>query len=170
SVNGMQLLSGWPVFLTQHCFIGRVLDRLATGRRLSTCYLSTTCGVHRSPHSHQRHIASVGKRCYSASRHSATRLIPSSGCALFSTIQRPSSFPTGMAAFRQSVFTAAIDQGTTSSRFLIFDSKGTPVANHQVEFEQIYPHSGYRGLLRQLFLKRGFLTYGRWIEHDPEEI
>jgi len=39
-------------------------------------------------------------------------------------------------------FTAAIDQGTTSSRFLIFDGSGTPQASHQVEFGQLYPHSG----------------------------
>jgi hypothetical protein len=39
-------------------------------------------------------------------------------------------------------FTAAIDQGTTSSRFLIFDSTGTPRASYQMEFEQLYPHSG----------------------------
>ncbi|KAI5841335.1 hypothetical protein DFP73DRAFT_480907 [Morchella snyderi] len=48
-------------------------------------------------------------------------------------------------------FTAAIDQGTTSSRFLIFDSTGTPHASYQMEFEQLYPHSG-------------------WIEHDPYEL
>ncbi|KAF3939838.1 hypothetical protein ABW19_dt0205064 [Dactylella cylindrospora] len=45
-------------------------------------------------------------------------------------------------------FTAAIDQGTTSTRFFIFDDKGEPVAHHQMEFDQIYPHAG-------------------WIEHDP---
>ncbi|KAJ6264348.1 hypothetical protein Dda_0493 [Drechslerella dactyloides] len=45
-------------------------------------------------------------------------------------------------------FTAAIDQGTTSTRFFIFDDKGEPVAKHQQEFNQIYPHAG-------------------WIEHDP---
>lgn len=39
-------------------------------------------------------------------------------------------------------FVGAIDNGTTSSRFLIFDSKGEPVAQHQIEFEQMYPHSG----------------------------
>ncbi len=39
-------------------------------------------------------------------------------------------------------FIGSIDQGTTSSRFLIFDGTGTPVASHQVEFKQIYPHSG----------------------------
>ncbi|KAF2756530.1 glycerol kinase [Pseudovirgaria hyperparasitica] len=49
------------------------------------------------------------------------------------------------------VFVGAIDQGTTSSRFLIFDQRGEPIASHQVEFKQIYPHSG-------------------WHEHDPEEL
>ncbi|EPS40402.1 hypothetical protein H072_5781 [Dactylellina haptotyla CBS 200.50] len=47
-----------------------------------------------------------------------------------------------------SQFTAAIDQGTTSTRFFIFDERGEPVAKHQEEFAQIYPHAG-------------------WIEHDP---
>jgi glycerol kinase len=39
-------------------------------------------------------------------------------------------------------FTGAIDQGTTSSRFIIFNGLGEPVASHQIEFEQIYPESG----------------------------
>ena len=39
-------------------------------------------------------------------------------------------------------FVGSIDQGTTSSRFLIFDGHGNPVASHQIEFENIYPHSG----------------------------
>lgn len=39
-------------------------------------------------------------------------------------------------------YVAAIDQGTTSSRFLIFDKEGMPHASHQVEFEQLYPHAG----------------------------
>jgi hypothetical protein len=33
-------------------------------------------------------------------------------------------------------------QGTTSSRFLIFDKAGEPVALHQEEFAQIHPHPG----------------------------
>jgi glycerol kinase len=41
-----------------------------------------------------------------------------------------------------SEFIGAIDQGTTSSRFLIFDKEGQPVASHQIEFKQIYPNSG----------------------------
>lgn len=48
-------------------------------------------------------------------------------------------------------FIGAIDQGTTSSRFLIFSKNGEPVAMHQMEFKQIYPNSG-------------------WHEHDPLEL
>jgi hypothetical protein len=39
-------------------------------------------------------------------------------------------------------FVGSIDQGTTSSRFLIFDEDGEPVASHQIEFENMYPQSG----------------------------
>ena len=39
-------------------------------------------------------------------------------------------------------YIGSIDQGTTSSRFLIFDGTGSPVASHQIEFKQMYPHSG----------------------------
>lgn len=39
-------------------------------------------------------------------------------------------------------FIGSIDQGTTSTRFLIFNKDGEPVASHQVEFSQIYPESG----------------------------
>lgn len=42
-----------------------------------------------------------------------------------------------------SEFIGAIDQGTTSSRFLIFNTQGEPIAQHQMEFKQIYPNSGY---------------------------
>lgn len=45
----------------------------------------------------------------------------------------------------------AIDAGTTSSRALVFDCGGRPVALAQREFTQHYPHDG-------------------WVEHDPEEI
>jgi len=40
-------------------------------------------------------------------------------------------------------FVGSIDQGTTSSRFLIFDKTGSPVASHQIEFTQLYPQSGW---------------------------
>ncbi|CAG8899319.1 unnamed protein product [Penicillium egyptiacum] len=39
-------------------------------------------------------------------------------------------------------FVGSIDQGTTSTRFLIFNREGEPVASHQVEFSQIYPNPG----------------------------
>jgi glycerol kinase len=45
----------------------------------------------------------------------------------------------------------AIDQGTSSSRAVVFDSKAEPVASAQQEFAQLYPKPG-------------------WVEHDPEEI
>ncbi|OJD40725.1 glycerol kinase [Diplodia corticola] len=48
-------------------------------------------------------------------------------------------------------FIGSIDQGTTSSRFIIFDGTGNPVAMHQIEFTQKYPESG-------------------WHEHDPWEL
>ncbi len=48
-------------------------------------------------------------------------------------------------------YVGAIDQGTTSTRFMIFDHAGTEVARHQLEHEQIMPQAG-------------------WVEHDPTEI
>jgi len=39
-------------------------------------------------------------------------------------------------------FLGAIDQGTTSSRFIIFDGTGVPVASYQDEFRQIHEHPG----------------------------
>jgi hypothetical protein len=40
-------------------------------------------------------------------------------------------------------FIGSIDQGTTSSRFLIFNGEGNPVASHQIEFENMYPEPGF---------------------------
>ncbi len=48
-------------------------------------------------------------------------------------------------------YVGAIDQGTTSSRFLVFDRAGKTVAMAQREHRQIFPEPG-------------------WVEHDPEEI
>ena len=45
----------------------------------------------------------------------------------------------------------ALDQGTSSSRAIVFDEKGTTCAVAQREFRQIFPQSG-------------------WVEHDPHEI
>ena len=48
-------------------------------------------------------------------------------------------------------FIISIDQGTTSSRAILFDLKGKPVFSSQKEFTQYFPNSG-------------------WVEHNPEEI
>jgi glycerol kinase len=48
-------------------------------------------------------------------------------------------------------YSAAVDQGTTSTRFMIFDQKGLVAGVDQKEHEQIYPKPG-------------------WVEHDPMEI
>jgi len=56
------------------------------------------------------------------------------------------------------VFVGAIDQGTTSSRFLIFNKSGEPVASHQIEFKQYYPQPGYvEGLEAMPFHGEGVL-------------
>jgi len=48
-------------------------------------------------------------------------------------------------------FVGAIDQGTTSTRFMIFDHGGNEVGRHQLDHEQILPRPG-------------------WVEHNPTEI
>ena len=48
-------------------------------------------------------------------------------------------------------FIVSIDQGTTSSRAILFDLKGKPIFVSQTEFTQYFPKDG-------------------WVEHDPEEI
>src|SRR3954466_4484418 len=48
-------------------------------------------------------------------------------------------------------YVLALDQGTTSSRAILFNQEGAVVSVSQREFEQIYPQSG-------------------WVEHDPKEI
>ncbi|MBC8092995.1 MAG: glycerol kinase GlpK [Pseudonocardia sp.] len=48
-------------------------------------------------------------------------------------------------------FVGAVDQGTTSTRFMIFDHGGNEVGRHQLEHEQILPQAG-------------------WVEHNPVEI
>ncbi|TMG79513.1 MAG: glycerol kinase GlpK [Betaproteobacteria bacterium] len=48
-------------------------------------------------------------------------------------------------------YVLALDQGTTSSRAIVFDERGRPRAAAQKEFRQIFPRPG-------------------WVEHDPEEI
>jgi glycerol kinase len=58
---------------------------------------------------------------------------------------------TGVGSAGMSGYAGAIDQGTTSTRFLIFDRKGAIVGSAQKEHEQIYPKPG-------------------WVEHNAAEI
>lgn len=48
-------------------------------------------------------------------------------------------------------YVGAIDQGTTSTRFILFDHNSNKAASHQIEHKQIFPKAG-------------------WVEHDPLEI
>ncbi|KAH6564571.1 hypothetical protein BASA50_004381 [Batrachochytrium salamandrivorans] len=48
-------------------------------------------------------------------------------------------------------YVGSIDQGTSSTRFMVFNEAGSVVASHQTEFAQILPQAG-------------------WVEHDPETI
>jgi glycerol kinase len=48
-------------------------------------------------------------------------------------------------------YIGAIDQGTTSTRFIVFDRSGGTIASAQMEHRQIYAQPG-------------------WVEHDPQEI
>lgn len=48
-------------------------------------------------------------------------------------------------------YVGALDQGTTSTRFILFDRAGQAVGSHQLEHRQIFPQAG-------------------WVEHDPAEI
>ena len=43
----------------------------------------------------------------------------------------------------QEKYIMAIDQGTTSSRAIIFNKKGEKVSSSQKEFTQIFPHAGW---------------------------
>ncbi|KAK9281170.1 hypothetical protein L1049_004065 [Liquidambar formosana] len=52
---------------------------------------------------------------------------------------------------KDAVFIGSIDQGTTSTRFIIYDQSAYAIASHQIEFTQFYPKAG-------------------WVEHDPMEI
>lgn len=59
---------------------------------------------------------------------------------------------------KDEVFVGSIDQGTTSSRFLIFDKAGEPVAIHQEEFKQIYPAPGCVGWSDAFVLRFELIT------------
>jgi glycerol kinase len=73
-------------------------------------------------------------------------------CRRIGTISRPHiSEPETEKTSMQNKYILALDQGTTSSRAMLFDHQGNVVSSAQKEFRQIYPHPG-------------------WVEHDPQEI
>lgn len=49
------------------------------------------------------------------------------------------------------MYVGAIDQGTTSTRFIIFDKAGNIISSAQLEHEQLYPNPG-------------------WVEHNAQQI
>lgn len=44
---------------------------------------------------------------------------------------------------RPEVLVGSIDQGTTSTRFIIYDGDADAISSHQMEFTQLYPEAGY---------------------------
>ena len=44
----------------------------------------------------------------------------------------------------------ALDQGTTSSRAVVFDERANVVASHSIEFEQLYPQPGWENIVRRI--------------------
>lgn len=49
----------------------------------------------------------------------------------------------------EEAFIGSIDQGTTSTRFIIYDRSAKSVGSHQVEFNQFYPQSGYQSTFKE---------------------
>ena len=43
---------------------------------------------------------------------------------------------------KEAAYVGSIDQGTSSTRFIIYDRLARPVGSHQVEFTQFYPEVG----------------------------
>ena len=52
---------------------------------------------------------------------------------------------------RNKKYILVIDQGTTSTRAILYNNKLTPIAFDQIEIKQYFPHEG-------------------WVEHNPKEI
>ncbi|KAL7232258.1 hypothetical protein ACSBR2_010311 [Camellia fascicularis] len=52
---------------------------------------------------------------------------------------------------KENVFIRSINQGTTSTKFILYDKNAHPIGSHQVKFTQFYPQVG-------------------WVEHYPMEI
>jgi len=66
------------------------------------------------------------------------------------SVRRPAWLGIGLVRHK-SKLVGSLDQGTTSTRFILFDEHARSVAAHQMEHRQFYPRDG-------------------WVEHDPLEI
>ena len=64
---------------------------------------------------------------------------------------QPGYIPKHAYSYISMTYLLALDQGTSSSRSIVFDERGHIVAQAQLELPQIYPRPG-------------------WVEHDPLEI
>src|SRR4051812_23320227 len=80
----------------------------------------------------------------------STRGSPLSGQSSAASPARP-SIPGSGFSMSTARYVGAVDQGTTSTRFMVFDRGGNEIARHQLEHQQIMPQPG-------------------WVEHDPLEI
>src|SRR4051812_45417409 len=80
----------------------------------------------------------------------STRGFPSSAPSSAASRAR-ASIPGLGSSMSSARYVGAVDQGTTSTRFMVFDRGGNEIARHQLEHQQIMPQPG-------------------WVEHDPLEI
>jgi hypothetical protein len=124
--------------------------------RINTVFLGSSHSLFRNSHARQKLLGAVACRLYVI----PTRKLFLSGkfstgirfrafntpVSLSTIVNKISNLAIGIKpkmAPKDEVFVGSIDQGTTSSRFLIFDKAGEPVAVYQKEFKQIYPNPGY---------------------------
>ena len=87
------------------------------------------------------------KQCVTSISHNSTRAFSTiTSISMSDIVDKISNLVVGNQSAKMDsndeVFVGSIDQGTTSSRFLIFNKAGEPVAEHQEEFKQIYPNPG----------------------------
>ncbi|EMC99174.1 hypothetical protein BAUCODRAFT_31496 [Baudoinia panamericana UAMH 10762] len=136
-----------------------LLRQRSSAARYGAVFLQAV-STQRRARCHNGHLSAAIQRTtrsiFTLGRLATTRALFAASAPLAELVGRTGSDLAARRAFtkmatKDKVFVGSIDQGTTSSRFLIFDEQGVPVAIHQEEFSQIYPHPG-------------------WHEHDAEEI
>eukprot|EP00965_Chrysotila_dentata_P080062 2641237-Pleurochrysis_carterae.AAC.4 len=98
----------------------------------------------------------------SAPAHWSNASLYNAAPALFSGLQPASR---GLASL-----VGSIDQGTSSTRFIVFDDKANKIASHQMEHKQVPGIAHYAILLQQHAHASCIYPREGWCEHDPEEI